>query len=110
ESGVGVRGRSLGSDPIRRTHAMRRYAVIVPAALATTALLYAQTATPPKTAAAGPLDTVAAGLASGRFTVVDLTQTLSPSTPIIQLPPPFANTPGFKSHVILKYDDNGPAW
>src|SRR3989442_9674690 len=90
---------------------MRRYAftgtVLVAAAAA---LTYAQTATAPKSAAASPLDAVASGIASGRFAVVDLTQTLSPATPIIQLPPPFANTPGFKSHQISKYDDKGPAW
>ena len=90
---------------------MRRHAftgtILVAAAAA---LTYAQTATAPKGTAAGPLDTVAAGIVSGRFTVVDLTQTLSPATPIIQLPPPFANTPGFKSHQISKYDDKGPAW
>ena len=42
--------------------------------------------------------------------VVDLTQPLNASTPIIQLPPPFANTPGFKSHEISNYDAKGPAW
>ena len=35
---------------------------------------------------------------------------LNAQTPIIQLPPPFANTPGFKSHEISKYDAKGPAW
>lgn len=87
-------------------HVMTGAALVV----AVAALLSAQTATAPKATAAGPLDTVAAGIVSGRFTVVDLTQTLSPATPIIQLPPPFANTPGFKSHQISKYDDQGPAW
>jgi kynurenine formamidase len=62
------------------------------------------------TASRGTLDALAAGLASGRFTVVDLSQTLSASTPIIQLPPPFANTPGFKVHEISRYDAKGPAW
>jgi len=32
-------------------------------------------------------------LASGAVEVIDLTQPLSESTPVIQLPPPFANTP-----------------
>src|SRR5690606_14096336 len=32
----------------------------------------------------------AAFIADGRIRVVDLTQTLKPSTPVIQLPPPFA--------------------
>ena len=87
-------------------HVMTGAALVV----AVAAVLSAQTATAPKATAAGPLDTVAAGIVSGRFAVVDLTQTLSPATPIIQLPPPFANTPGFKSHQISKYDDKGPAW
>jgi isatin hydrolase len=86
----------------------RRYVAIAAVALAATGLVYAQTATPAK--ATSPLDAVAAGIASGRLTVVDLTQPLGPATPIIQLPPPFANTPGFKSHLISKYDDKGPAW
>ncbi|MFN8059745.1 MAG: cyclase family protein [Vicinamibacterales bacterium] len=59
---------------------------------------------------AAPLADVAAGLATGRFEVVDLTQPLGPDTPIINLPKPFANTPGFKAHVISNYDDKGPAW
>jgi kynurenine formamidase len=58
----------------------------------------------------GALIGLAEGLSSGRVAVVDLTQTVSASTPIIQLPPPFANTPGFERHVISNYDDKGPAW
>ena len=49
-------------------------------------------------------------LAGGEVEIVDLTQPLSESTPIIQLPPPFANTPGLKVHEISHYDDRGPAW
>jgi kynurenine formamidase len=49
------------------------------------------------------------GLASGAVQVVDLTQPLSETTPIIQLPPPFANTPGLSREEISKYDDRGPA-
>lgn len=49
-------------------------------------------------------------LRSGAVEVVDLTQPLSEATPIIQLPPPFANTPGFTLHEISRYDDRGPAW
>ena len=37
-------------------------------------------------------------LAAGTIDVVDLTQPLSEATPIIQLPPPFANSPGWKLH------------
>jgi kynurenine formamidase len=50
------------------------------------------------------------GLASGSVEIVDLTQPLSESTPVIQLPPPFANTPGLTRTEISHYDDRGPAW
>ena len=46
----------------------------------------------------------------GRVDVVDLTATLSDATPIIQLPEPFVNTPGFALHELSRYDDRGPAW
>ena len=49
-------------------------------------------------------------LASGRVRVVDLTQPLSERTPILQLPPPFVNTPGWKTHELSRYDERGPAW
>ena len=49
-------------------------------------------------------------LASGRVRAIDLTQPLSETTPILQLPPPFANTPGWKTHEISRYDERGPAW
>jgi kynurenine formamidase len=49
-------------------------------------------------------------LASSRVEIVDLTQPLSESTPVIQLPPPFANTPGLTREEISRYDDRGPAW
>ena len=80
---------------------------------AAVALMPAQT-TAPATPRALPrpstLDALASGITSGELTVIDLTQPLSAATPIIQLPPPFANTPGFKSHEISHYDDKGPAW
>jgi kynurenine formamidase len=49
-------------------------------------------------------------LNSGAVRVVDLTQSLSESTPIIQLPEPFVNTPGFKLEELSRYDDRGPGW
>jgi kynurenine formamidase len=55
---------------------------------------------------AGLLD----GLASGSVEIVDLTQPLTESTPVIQLPPPFANTPGLTREEISHYDERGPAW
>lgn len=57
-----------------------------------------------------PLASLAQGLAAGSVRVIDLTQVLSPATPIIQLPPPFANTPGFVKHQISNFDAKGPAW
>lgn len=49
-------------------------------------------------------------LASGSLEVVDLTAPLSEQTPIIQLPEPFVNTPGFALSELSRYDDRGPAW
>jgi kynurenine formamidase len=49
-------------------------------------------------------------LASGRLRVVDLTQPLSPETPVIELPPMFAPSPPLSIEVISRYDDKGPAW
>lgn len=56
------------------------------------------------------LSQLADALASGAVRVVDLTQPLGPDTPIIDLPPIFAASPGFSSEVISRYDDKGPAW
>ena len=49
-------------------------------------------------------------LAAGRLRVVDLTQPLSPQTPLLPLPPQFTNTPAFKIWELSHYDDRGPAW
>ena len=49
-------------------------------------------------------------LTSGTIDVIDLTQPLSERTPMIQLPPPFANTPNWTTHEISHYDEKGPAW
>jgi len=46
----------------------------------------------------------------GTVKVIDLTQPLGPSTPVIGLPPMFAASPGVTIDVISKYDDRGPAW
>jgi kynurenine formamidase len=51
-----------------------------------------------------------AALGDGSIRVVDLTQTLRASTPIIQLPPEFAQTSPFRIEEISHYDDRGPAW
>jgi kynurenine formamidase len=49
-------------------------------------------------------------LVAGRLKVVDLTQPLGPDTPVIELPPLFAASPGLTIEVISRYDERGPAW
>jgi kynurenine formamidase len=56
------------------------------------------------------LEALALALGDGSIRVVDLTQPLSENTPVLQLPPPFANTPGLSREDISRYDDLGPAW
>jgi kynurenine formamidase len=51
-----------------------------------------------------------AGLADGSVAVVDLTQPLSETTPVLVLPEPFANTPHLSRRRLSRYDDAGPAW
>src|SRR5688572_24146024 len=49
-------------------------------------------------------------LERGSVRVIDLTQPLGPTTPVIGLPPMFASSPGVTIDVISRYDDKGPAW
>jgi kynurenine formamidase len=56
------------------------------------------------------LEDLAEALTGGRIDVVDLTAPLSDRTPIIQLPPPFAQTATFQLEEISRFDDRGPAW
>jgi kynurenine formamidase len=49
-------------------------------------------------------------LRTGRLTVVDLTTTLGPETPVIDLPPMFAASPGLTMTEVSRYDSRGPAW
>jgi len=49
-------------------------------------------------------------LATGQLRVVDLTQPLEPTTPVIELPPMFAPSPGFSIEQISRYDAAGPGW
>src|SRR6201996_7025019 len=49
-------------------------------------------------------------LNAGRIRVVDLTTTLGPTTPVIDLPPIFAPSPGLTLTEISRYDSRGPAW
>lgn len=56
------------------------------------------------------LTQLAEALGDGRVRVVDLTQPLGPETPVIDLPPQFAASPGVTMEEISRYDDRGPAW
>jgi kynurenine formamidase len=53
---------------------------------------------------------LAAAIASNAVRVVDLTQTLRPSTPVIKLPPKFAPSNPFTMTEISHYDSRGPSW
>jgi kynurenine formamidase len=53
---------------------------------------------------------LAAAIQDGGVRVVDLTQPLSPQTPVIALPPIFSQSPGLTVERISYYDDAGPAW
>src|ERR1700758_1437574 len=56
------------------------------------------------------LEQLISAIKSEAVEVVDLTAKLESSTPVIQLPPPFANTIPFSLHEISRYDERGPAW
>jgi kynurenine formamidase len=56
------------------------------------------------------LGELAEALTGGRVEIVDLTAPLSADTPVIRLPPPFAQTATFRLEEISRYDERGPAW
>lgn len=56
------------------------------------------------------LDDLLTALNDGSVEVLDLTARLHAETPILQLPEPFINTPGFTLRELSRYDDRGPAW
>src|SRR6267154_4085602 len=58
----------------------------------------------------GILDKLLEELTAGELRIVDLTQPLSPQTPLLPLPPQFNNTPAFKIWELSRYDERGPAW
>jgi kynurenine formamidase len=58
----------------------------------------------------GVLDQLVAAMRSEAIEVVDLTARLESTTPVIQLPPPFANTVSFSLREVSRYDGRGPAW
>ena len=49
-------------------------------------------------------------LRTGRVEVIDLTAPLHSGTPVIQLPPPFANAAPFALTESSRFDERGPAW
>ncbi len=56
------------------------------------------------------LSQVLAALDSGQLKIIDLTTPLGPDTPVIDLPPMFAPSPGLTLTEISRYDSRGPAW
>ncbi len=56
------------------------------------------------------ISAVLGGLAGGSIKVVDLSKPLGEDTPVIGLPPEFAQSPAFSREVISKYDERGPGW
>ena len=60
--------------------------------------------------AAEALQAFASGVATGAIRTVDLTQTLSPDTPTLVLPPEFGQCAGFSTQEISRYDERGVAW
>ena len=56
------------------------------------------------------LTQLVADLNAGTLRIVDLTQPLGPDTPVIDLPPMFASSPGVSLEVISRFDDRGPGW
>ncbi len=57
-----------------------------------------------------PLEQFTAALASGEVAVVDLTQDLSPDTPVLALPDEFGQCAGFSQKEVSRYDERGVAW
>ena len=55
---------------------------------------------------------LAVGLVNGSIKVIDLSVTLSPETPILELPEEFGwgKSWPFSKEEISRYDDRGPAW
>ncbi|HEY2205200.1 MAG TPA: cyclase family protein [Pseudonocardia sp.] len=49
-------------------------------------------------------------LTSGTVEIIDLTAPLTPTTPVLRLPEPFANTITFRLEEISRYDERGPRW
>lgn len=56
------------------------------------------------------IDALLAALAAGEVRIIDLTAPLSPTTPVLQLPAPFANTIPLSLEKVSDFDDDGPFW
>lgn len=56
------------------------------------------------------LDDLLDRIASGAIELIDLTAPLSPETPVLRLPPPFANTIHLSLEPVSSFDEAGPAW
>ncbi|MEH3077880.1 MAG: cyclase family protein [Quadrisphaera sp.] len=56
------------------------------------------------------IDALLSAVDSGEVEIVDLTAPLSPETPVLQLPPPFANTIPLSLEKVSDFDDDGPFW
>jgi len=52
----------------------------------------------------------AQSVAAGKIRTIDLTQTLSEDTPVLVLPPEFAQCAAFSREEISRYDERGVAW
>ena len=59
---------------------------------------------------ASPIGALMSALSSRTLTIVDLTETLRPDFPVIQLPAEFAQAAPFSKRVLSRYDAKGPAW
>ena len=57
-----------------------------------------------------PLLQLVQALASGALKIVDLTQMLSPQTPVLQLPEQFGQCAPFQLQEVSRYDERGLAW
>ena len=56
------------------------------------------------------LNGLLAAIADGSIKMIDLTETLRPEYPTIQLPEEFGQAWAFKKEEISMYDDRGPMW
>jgi kynurenine formamidase len=65
---------------------------------------------PPLSTTPAILPAVLDALAAGHLEVLDLTAPLSPDTPILHLPEPFANTIPLSLETISDFNDAGPFW